>query len=143
VYTDATLATVSADSGADQKAAAQAQVNSAISTITDMINGATAQVKTLAAAQGKAKMVKRQGISLQGIVDQIAALLLELSGTLNGIIAVLGLTGLLAFLNPLTSGLSGLILALALVVDGLLVAVGILLNTVLIGLSVALAGLTL
>jgi len=108
--------------------------------ITSLINGATAQVKALPAASAK---VRRQGVSVAALVAQIAALLLELSGTLNGVIAALGLTSLLAFLNPLTTGLSGLILALEVVVDGLLIAVGVLLDGILTGLSVALAGLTL
>jgi len=107
--------------------------------ITALINAATDQVKQLAPAAKS----KRQAVTIPVLVDQIAALLLELSGTLNLVIATLGLTGLLAFLNPLTSGLSALFLALALVVDGLLIAVGLLLNGILVGLSIALAGIRL
>lgn len=121
------------------KAAAQAAVNSHVQQITALINAATDQVKQLVPSA----KAKRQGVTIPILVDQIAALLFELSGTLNLVIAALGLTGLLAFLNPLTTGLSALFLALALVVDGLLVAIGILLNGILVGLSVALAGLTL
>ena len=109
--------------------------------ITALINAATDQAKQLPVST--ASKAKRQGITIPVLVGQISDLLFELSGTLNAIIAAFGLTGLLAFLNPLTTGLSGLFLALALVVDGLLVAVGILLNGILIGLSVALAGLRL
>lgn len=51
--------------------------------------------------------------------------------------------GLLAFLNPLTGGLGGLILAVEVLVDFLLLDVTVLLDTLLTGLALALAGLTL
>jgi hypothetical protein len=51
--------------------------------------------------------------------------------------------GLLSFLNPLTGGLGGLILAVEVLVDFLLLDVTVLLDTLLTGLALALGGLTL
>jgi hypothetical protein len=51
--------------------------------------------------------------------------------------------GLLSFLNPLTSGLGSLILAVEVLVDFLLLDVTVLLDTLLTGLALALGGLTL
>jgi hypothetical protein len=107
-----------------------------VSAITDLVTAATATVPT-------ASKLRTRQADATAIADLIAMLLLELSGTLNGVIAALGLESLLGFLDPLTTGLSGLILALEVIVDGLLVAVGILVDGILTGLSVALAGLTL
>jgi hypothetical protein len=53
------------------------------------------------------------------------------------------LAGLLSFLNPLTGGLGGLILAVEVLVDFLLLDVTVLLDTLLTGLALALGGLTL
>ena len=137
---DSTLAALPSDADDAAKAAAQADVNSRVEQITALVNAATDQVKQLAPAGAK---VRRQDVTIPTIIAQITALLLELSGTFNAIIAALGLTGLLSFLNPLTGGLSALLVALTLVIDGLLVAVGLLLNGLLLGLSVALAGIHL
>jgi hypothetical protein len=131
------LAGVSPEADPATKSAASADVNSHIQTITELINAAVEQVKAAPVS------LKRQGIDPLVLATLIVNLLVELSFTLNGIIAALGLTSLLAFLQPLTTGLSGLILALDLVVTGVLVLVTALVNALLIGLSVALAGLNL
>jgi len=67
--------------------------------------------------------------------------LVELFATIAGAIAILGLAGLLVFLNPLTGGLAALILAVEVLVDTLLIAVIALLDTLLTGLALGLAGL--
>jgi len=134
---DSTVAAVPADADDATKAAASVEVNNAVSEITNLINAATASVPA------PAKRLQVRQISPAAIAEFIGLILLELSGTLNNVIAVLGLASLLGFLSPLTTGLSGLILSLELVVDGLLAVVTVLLDGILTGLSVALAGLTL
>jgi len=133
---NATVAALPADADDATKAAASAQVNSAVSEITGLITAATASVPA-------ASLLRTRQVSAATIAELIGMILLELSGTLNSVIAALGLTSLLGFLTPLTLSLSGLILALELVVDNLLAVVEELLDGILTGLSIALAGLTL
>ena len=141
---NATLASVSPNADPLTKSAASLQVNAGVQRLTDLVNAATQQVQATAANAGtgdQAGVVAKRQIDVGVLAAAIVVLLVEISSTLNGIIAVLGLSGLLAFASPLTLGLSGLILALDVVVTGLLVAVGVLVNGLLIGLSIALAGL--
>jgi len=56
-------------------------------------------------------------------------------------VAILGLAGLLVFLNPLTSALSLLILAVQLVLNVVLVGVIALLNSLLTALALGVSGL--
>jgi len=111
---------------------------------------------------GKRSVVARQ-INVNALAGAVTTLLLDISGTLNNVIAALGLstsclldTSLgesneltcpaaqaLAFAQPLVAALSNLLLALAVVVNDLLAVVQQLLNGLLIGLSAALAGLVL
>ncbi len=70
----------------------------------------------------------------------LGAILSELSGTLNKVIAKLGLGALLGFINPLGTALSNLIDALKELVDQLLELVKQLLDGILEGLSDALRG---
>lgn len=162
ILTDTTLASLPSGANITQQDDAGLAIHNALTEMTSLITDAVSNVNAL----GTSKKEKRQ-VDVLAIAALIAALLVEISATLDAVIAVLGIgtfsvisakhlyhkfykltvsvrfTGaLLGYLNPLTAGLSALILALTVVIDGLLVVVTALLNTLLIGLSVALAGLT-
>jgi len=140
---NSTTAGISSDSTDDEKAAASTTVNSQVSSITDAINSAIVSVQAIPTTTKRGDLAVRQSASPTAIALAIESILLDLSGTLNGVIASLGLTSLLGFLTPLTTALSGLIAALEVVVDDLLAVVEELLNGILTGLIIALAGLVL
>lgn len=77
------------------------------------------------------------------VVILLTAILFELFATISAAIAILGLTALLAFVNPLTGALGLLILAVEILLDVLLIDVIVLLDTLLTGLALALGGLIL
>lgn len=123
--------------------------------ITSAVNAAQAKVAALPVS----KLVRRQtSTALASLVED---LLLEVSGALNNIVSTLGLSkhmarkqpindnanevtaSLLSSLDPLVSALSGLLLALEVVVNDLLALVQQLLDGLLTGLSVGLSGLDL
>lgn len=123
--------------------------------ITSAVHAAQAKVAALPVS----KLVRRQtSTALASLVED---LLLEVSGALNNIISTLGLSkhmarktsindnanvitaSLLSSLEPLVSALSGLLLALEVVVNDLLALVEQLLDGLLTGLSVGLSGLSL
>jgi hypothetical protein len=81
---------------------------------------------------------KRQLIAAGALV---ALIIVEVFATITAAVAVLGLAGLLVFINPLTSALSLLILAVQLVLNVVLVGVIALLNSVLGALALGLSGL--
>ncbi|EGX45608.1 hypothetical protein AOL_s00169g214 [Orbilia oligospora ATCC 24927] len=122
-------------------AAAALEFNTAITEITAIVTGGIAEINGAASNPVSRALAVRQATStdLAGLVTN---LLLEISGALNGILAVLGLQALLAgTLGGLVAALSALLLALVPVVDNLLELVRRLLDGLLIGLSAALAGL--
>jgi hypothetical protein len=81
---------------------------------------------------------KRQLIAVGAL---LALIIVEIFATITAAVAILGLAGLLVFINPLTSALSLLILAVQLVLDVVLVGVIALLNTLLTSLALGLSGL--
>ncbi|KAK6514670.1 hypothetical protein TWF281_004867 [Arthrobotrys megalospora] len=123
-----------------ESTAASLEINAAIGEITILVNTAIAKVNGAAPLSVRNAVAVRQApADLAGLVT---LLLLEISGTLNGVITALGLKALLAgTLGGLVASLSGLLLALVPVVDNLLELVRRLLDGLLIGLSAALAGL--
>jgi len=139
---NSTIAGVSPSSSADDQAAASTTVNGIITEITDAVNSAIASVQAIPVSK-RDNLAVRQTATPTEITLVLEEILEELSNTLNGVIASLGLTSLLGFLTPLTTALGGLIAALEVVVDDLLAVVEELLNGILTGLSVALDGLVL
>ena len=81
---------------------------------------------------------KRQLIAAGAL---LALIIVEIFATITAAVAMLGLAGLLVFINPLTSALSLLILAVQLVLNVVLVGVIALLNSVLGALALGLSGL--
>ena len=83
-------------------------------------------------------MEKRQSLAAAAL---LALIIVEIFATATAAVAILGIAGLLVFLNPLTGALSLLILAVQVLVDALLVAVILLLNTILTRLAIGIGGL--
>lgn len=83
-------------------------------------------------------MEKRQSLAAAAL---LALIIVEIFATVTAAVAILGIAGLLVFLNPLTGALSLLILAVQVLVDALLIAVILLLNTILTGLAIGVGGL--
>lgn len=81
---------------------------------------------------------KRQLVAVGAL---LALIIVEIFATVTAAVAILGLAGLLVFLNPLTGGLSALILAVELVLDVVLVGVVALLDTLLTALALGVSGL--
>jgi len=146
---------LSASSSAADNDTAAATFRTNVESITSAVHAAQAKVAALPVS----KLVRRQtSTALASLVED---LLLEVSGALNNIISTLGLSkhmarktsindnanvitaSLLSSLEPLVSALSGLLLALEVVVNDLLALVEQLLDGLLTGLSVGLSGLSL
>jgi len=138
-----TTSSISDSSTAAQKSAAVSSVGAEMTSMTLAINKAVGEIGLQAngVSQTARSLEGRQ--SAEALAVALEELLFTLAGTVNTALAVLGLTGLLAFLTPLTGSLSGLVLTLIGVVDGLLAVVEVLLNGLLIGVSGLLAGLIL
>lgn len=81
---------------------------------------------------------KRQLIAVSAI---LALIIVEIFATVTAAVAILGLAGLLVFLNPLTGAISALILAVQLILDIVLVGVVALLNGLLTALALGVSGL--
>jgi hypothetical protein len=153
---DATLATLSPSSNLLEKTAAIPKVGAQINLITAAITSTTSEIRQLAPANATAPTEKRSVLTTE-LVDsapeekrQVAAIavgallaliIVEIFATVAGAVAILGLAGLLIFLNPLTGAISALILVVQLVLDVVLVAVIALLNTLLTGLALGVSGL--
>jgi hypothetical protein len=71
----------------------------------------------------------------------LSLIIVEIFATVAGAIAILGLAGLLIFLNPLTGALSALILAVQLILNVVLAGVIALLNGLLLSLALGVSGL--
>lgn len=134
---NSTAAGLSASSSAADNDTAAATFRTNVESITSAVNAAQAKVAALPVS----KLVRRDtSTALASLVED---LFLEISGALNNIVSTLGLTSLLSSLQPLVSSLSGLLLALEVVVNDLLALVQQLLDGLLTGLSVGLSGLDL
>lgn len=81
---------------------------------------------------------KRQLIAVSAI---LALIIVEIFATVTAAVAILGLAGLLIFLNPLTGAISALILAVQLILDVVLVDVIALLDSLLTALALGVSGL--
>jgi hypothetical protein len=81
---------------------------------------------------------KRQLIAVGAL---LALIIVEIFATITAAVAILGLAGLLIFINPLTSALGLLILAVQLVLNVVLAGVIALLNSLLAALALGLSGL--
>ncbi|KAI4654021.1 hypothetical protein J4E93_001789 [Alternaria ventricosa] len=163
VYTgaiNATLAPLSTSSSLLDKTAAIPKVGEQLNKITAAITDSTTQIRDLAPANATQPMVpaednqkrststdlvdvsqpkeKRQLIAAGAL---LALIIVEIFATITAAVAILGLAGLLVFINPLTSALSLLILAVQLVLNVVLVGVIALLNSVLGALALGLSGL--
>ncbi|KAI4947086.1 hypothetical protein J4E86_008709 [Alternaria arbusti] len=163
VYTgaiNATLAPLSTSSSLLEKTAAIPKVGEQLNKITAAITDSTTQIRDLAPANATQPMVpaednqkrststdlvdvsqpkeKRQLIAAGAL---LALIIVEIFATITAAVAILGLAGLLVFINPLTSALSLLILAVQLVLNVVLVGVVALLNSVLGALALGLSGL--
>ncbi|KAI4637361.1 hypothetical protein J4E83_000177 [Alternaria metachromatica] len=163
VYTgaiNATLAPLSASSSLLDKTAAIPKVGEQLNKITAAITASTTQIRDLAPANATQPMVpaednqkrststdlvdvsqpkeKRQLIAAGAL---LALIIVEIFATITAAVAILGLAGLLVFINPLTSALSLLILAVQLVLNVVLVGIIALLNSVLGALALGLSGL--
>ncbi|EPS45956.1 hypothetical protein H072_60 [Dactylellina haptotyla CBS 200.50] len=127
-----------------ESTAASVSINAAIGKITVLIQAAIAEINGFAVVKRDAVVATRQSATPADLASVVVGLLLEVSGTLNGVLSILGLKSILAgTLGGLVASLSGLLLALVPVVDNLLLLVRNLLDGLLIGLSAALAGLLL
>ncbi|KAL1653685.1 hypothetical protein SLS61_003833 [Didymella pomorum] len=154
IYTgaiNATLAPLSASSGLLEKTAATAEVGAQINKITAAVTSTTNEIKALPPVNSttekrsieideviNAQPEKRQLIAVSAI---LALIIVEIFATVTAAVAILGLAGLLIFLNPLTGAISALILAVQLILDIVLVGVIALLNGLLTALALGVSGL--
>ena len=146
---------MSPSSGLLEKTAATAEVGAQLNLITAAVTSTTNEISALphantsetkrsidivtdnnlVAAQPKEK---RQLIAVGALLGLI---IVEIFATITAAVAILGLAGLLIFINPVTGAISALILAVQLVLDVVLVGVIALLNTLLTSLALGLSGL--
>ncbi|KZM26699.1 uncharacterized protein EKO05_0008819 [Ascochyta rabiei] len=154
-----TLAPLSASSSVLEKTAATAQVGAQINLITAAITATTNNVKTL--PPFKSTSAKRSvsadldfdaeptGVDSQPkekrqlIADGalLALIIVEIFATVTAAVHILGLAGLIVFLNSLTAALSLLILAVELALDVVLIGVIALLDSLLTALALGVSGL--
>jgi hypothetical protein len=121
------------------------QLTSAISSTTSSINSLPRPDYTEApmeidgiSSESSLKYAKRQLIAVGAL---LALIIVEIFATIGGAIAILGLAGLLVFINPVTGSLALLIVAVQVVLNVVLVGVIALLNSVLAALALGLSGL--
>ena len=81
---------------------------------------------------------KRQLIAISALLGLI---IIEVFATIAAAVGILGLAGLLIFINPVTGAISALILAVQLVLNVALIGVIALLNGLLTSLALGLSGL--
>ncbi|KAG9187613.1 hypothetical protein G6011_05484 [Alternaria panax] len=161
IYTgaiNATLAPLSPSSSLLDKTAAVLEVGEQLSKITAALTSATSEIRDLAPANATQPMVPADGNEKRSSTDLdvsqpmekrqliaagalLALIIVEIFATLTAAVAILGLAGLLVFINPLTSALSLLILAVQLVLNVALLGVSTLLNSLLTALALGLGGL--
>ncbi|OSS47928.1 hypothetical protein B5807_06405 [Epicoccum nigrum] len=158
IYTgaiNATLAPLSPSSGLLEKTAATAEVGAQLNLITAAITSTTNEISALPhvnASDTKRSIdivtdndfvtappkEKRQLIAVGALLGLI---IVEIFATITAAVAILGLAGLLIFINPVTGAISALILAVQLVLDVVLVGVIALLNSLLTALALGVSGL--
>ena len=152
---DATLAPLTPSSPLLEKTAAIPKFGAQIIKITSAVRSTTSDFRDLAPANATQpsnseaekrssvevepkKTVKRQLIAISALLSLI---IVEIFATVTAAVAILGLAGLLVYLNPLTVAVSALILAVQLVLDVVLVGVIALLNGLLTSLALGVSGL--
>lgn len=142
-FADATLAPLSPASEIIAKTAATAQVGAQINKITAAVSSTTNEIKALPPATADditLESVEKRQIGLTvGVL--LSLIIVEIFATVGAAIAVLGLGGLLLFLNPLTTALTLLIVTVQIVLDVVLLDVIALLNGLLTGLALGVSGL--
>lgn len=140
---DATIAPLSVSSNLIEKTAATVEVGAQINRITAAITSTTNEIKALppvAADTGTEPVEKRQIAGLAvGVL--LSLIIVEIFATIGAAIAVLGLGGLLVFINPLTTALTLLIVTVQIVLNVVLADVIILLNALLTSLALGVSGL--
>jgi hypothetical protein len=139
---DATLAPLSVDSSLLEKTAATLEVGTQINRITSAISATTNDINALPPAADTASVepVEKRQIGLTvGVL--LSLIIVEIFATVGAAIGILGLGGLLIFLNPLTSALSLLIVTLQVVLNIVLLDVIVLLNALLTSLALGVSGL--
>ncbi|KAJ4340912.1 hypothetical protein N0V87_002266 [Didymella glomerata] len=157
IYTgaiNATLAPLSASSDLLKKTAATAEVGAQINKITAAVTATTKEIKQLPPVNSTSTTEKRSIEIDEDITAQpkekrqliavsaiLALIIVEIFATVTAAVAILGLAGLLIFLNPLTGAISALILAVQLILDIVLVGVIALLNGLLTSLALGVSGL--
>ncbi|CAF9921321.1 hypothetical protein IMSHALPRED_005146 [Imshaugia aleurites] len=142
---NATSATLKPNTAGQDNPVINSIYKSNIAIINTAVISATHEINALLAGpapykRGLALASRQATVSLPG---ELALIIEEIGGTLNEIIATLGLTTTLSFLGPLVTSLGALVASLIPVVNNLLAVVEELLDGILGGLSVALLGLTL
>jgi hypothetical protein len=141
---DATLALLSANSPILEKTAATVQVGTQINLITSAITATTNEIKALppktATTSNTAEPKEKRQIGLTAGV-LLGLIIVEIFATVKVAIALLGLGGLLVFLNPLTTALTLLIATVQVVLNVILLDVIALLNGLLTGLALGVSGL--
>jgi hypothetical protein len=151
---DATLASLSPTSSILDKTAAITSVGEQLTSITAALKDSATSIKAATPGCSSKRSAlaltttdltitsphpeKRQIVAV-GVL--LALIIVEIFATITAAIAVLGLAGLLLFINPLTGALAVLILAVEVLVDALLIAVIVLLDTLLTGLAIGIGGL--
>ncbi|KAK3710723.1 hypothetical protein LTR37_010142 [Vermiconidia calcicola] len=135
----ATTSSITDSSTTAEKDDATSSVRKDIEQITTLINAANADVQSVGGAGTTEKLARRQAAT--DLAQVIAELIADISNALDAIETTLGLGALLGLLNPLTLGLSGLLLSLQVLVDNILVLVRQIVDGLLTGLAGALAGL--
>lgn len=149
---DSTLAPLSAASPLLEKTVATAEVGAQINLITAAIASTTSEINKLPRANSTVTersidtdldvdsqpKQKRQLVAVGALLGLI---IVEIFATVTAAVAILGLAGLLIFLNPLTGAISALIIAVQLVLDVVLVGVIALLNSLLTALALGVSGL--
>jgi hypothetical protein len=146
---------LSPSSGLLEKTAATAEVGAQLNLITAAITSTTNEISALPhvnASDTKRSIdivtdndfvtappkEKRQLIAVGALLGLI---IVEIFATITAAVAILGLAGLLIFINPVTGAISALILAVQLVLDVVLVGVIALLNSLLTALALGVSGL--
>ena len=151
---DATLAPLTPQSSLLDKTAAVTEIGASFASITNALKSSTDSVRALTPACAAKRSISVGSTTLEAYSEPkskrqlgiavavlLVLIIVEIFATITAAVAILGLSILLVFLNPLTGGLGALILAVQLLVDVLLIDVIIILNTLLTGLALTLGGL--
>jgi hypothetical protein len=136
-----------------EKTAAIPKVGQQLTLLTSAITASTSTIDALPHAPATSDPVEIQGLddstsSLKYAKRQLIAvgallglIIIEIFATVGAAIAILGLGGLLIFINPVTGALVALIVVVQVVLNVVLLGVIALLNSLLAGLALGLSGL--